>query len=137
MLKLRALEHDGGQLRLRCLKHRLRLSHVEIGNRSARAQVASQLERFGEDLDAGVEDRPLSVQRSQGEIVHSHFGLDHQFDGFEIIRAGLCQRSGGFHAAADSTPEIHLVAEGQGHIKIVERGAGPLGFSGGRGRSVC
>ena len=57
MLKLRPLEHHGGQLRLGCLKHRLRLGNVEIGHRSPGPQVAGQLQRFGEDLDAGVEDR--------------------------------------------------------------------------------
>ena len=39
----------------------------------------------------------LRVQRSQREIVHGYFGLDHQFDRFEIIRAGLGLRP------ADST----------------------------------
>ena len=128
MLKLRALEGYGGQLRLGCLENRLRLRHVEIGNCSPGPQVAGQLEGFGEDLDTGVEDRPLSIQRSQGEIVHGHFGLDHQVNGLEIVGAGLGLGAGGFDAAADPTPEINFVAEAQRDQKSLNVALVPKGF---------
>jgi hypothetical protein len=130
VLKLCSLECHGGQLRLRCLKNRLRLSHVEVRHRSASPQVAGQFKGFGKDLDTGVKDRPLSVQRSQGEIVHRYLRLNHQFDGFKIIRAGLSLRPRGFNAAADPAPEINLVAETQGHIKIIECCAPPRSSAG-------
>ena len=50
------------------------------------------------------------------KIVHRYLRLNHQFDGFKIIRAGLSLRPRGFNAAADPAPEINLVAETEGHI---------------------
>src|SRR5712671_7732601 len=129
MFKLRALERYGRQRRLRCLEDCQRLGYVEIGHRSPGAEVAGQLEGFAEDLDAGVEDSPLGIERSQSEIVHGHFGLNHQSDGFEVVGAGLGLRTRGFDAAANAAPEINLVAEAQRYQKIVERGA-PDGTAG-------
>ena len=77
MLKLRALERDGRQLRLRRLEHRLGLGDVQIGGHSPGAPIAGQLKRFGEDLDTGGEDRPLGIQRAQHKVIHGHFRLDH------------------------------------------------------------
>ena len=118
MLDLRpaALHPDGVRLGGRQLGFRAR--HVEVVARAEAEPRLRQPQRLAAQLDRLPEHRAVRVDRPQREIRGGHVGMQRQADGFEAGDRGLGDRGRGFRGAPDPAPEIHLVADVDGHAEL-------------------
>jgi len=100
MDQLGALQLQRRQLGFGCPKLGLSLRDIQVAGDAAFAPVEGQFQRVAIGFGSSRQQVAFGIQRAEREVIGRDFGINGQFDRFQVIGAGIQLRPSGLDLAS-------------------------------------